>query len=81
MIEELIDRYGFVRAKLTLKWHFAYCAHMETALLEHGVRVLHPPNRARRSDGFLREELSEGLTHGNQLYGSMVWEDLDRLFS
>lgn len=77
----LIVRYGFVRAKLRLKWHFAYCVYVEAALRERGVWVLRAPDRARTPDGFLREELGEGLTHGNAHYGAMLWTDLDRLLS
>jgi hypothetical protein len=81
LLNDLIARHGFVRAKLRLKWHFAYCAQIEAAIRDYDVEVLRPPDRAHTRDGFLREELSEGLTHGNGVYGSMLWTDLAQLLN
>jgi hypothetical protein len=80
-LDELIARYGFVRPTLRLKWHYAYCEHVEKALVPLGIEVLWSPSRSRTREGFIREELSEGLTHGNSEYGSMLWEELNQVGS
>jgi hypothetical protein len=77
----LSARYGFARAKLRLKWHFAYCAYAEAALHQRGVQVLGPPDRARTPEGFLREDLGEGHVHANGVYGAMLWDDLNELLN
>jgi hypothetical protein len=41
--------------------------------------VMQAPHVALTAGGFLREDLSEGLTHGNGHYGAMIWEALDGL--
>jgi hypothetical protein len=41
--------------------------------------VLLAPRPALTAGGFLREDLGEGLTHGNGRYGALLWEALDDL--
>ena len=79
VLEDQIARYGFVRPSLRLKWSLAYCVRVKTALTAQGIQVLQAPCAALTAGGFLREDLSEGLTHGNARYGAMIWEALDGL--
>ncbi len=79
VLENLLARHGFVRPALRLKWSLAYRARVRTALAAQGIDVMDAPRAALTAGGFLREDLSEGLTHGNGRYGAMIWEALDSL--
>jgi hypothetical protein len=79
VLEDPLARHGFVRPLLRLKWSLAYRARVRTALEAQGIRVMQAPRAALTPGGFLREDLSEGLTHGNGRYGAMIWEALDGL--
>lgn len=79
VLESLLARHGFVRPLLRLKWSLAYRARVRTALEAQGIQVMQAPRAALTAGGFLREDLSEGLTHGNGHYGAMLWEALDGL--
>jgi hypothetical protein len=79
VLESSLARYGFVRPSLRLKWSLAYCARVRTALVARGIQVMGAPRATLTTAGFLREDLSEGLTHGNSLYGATIWEALDGL--
>lgn len=79
VLESLLARHGFVRPLLRLKWSLAYRARVRTALDSQGIQVMDAPRAALTAGGFLREDLSEGLTHGNGHYGAMLWEALDSL--
>lgn len=79
VLENLLARHGFVRPALRLKWSLAYRARVRTALAAQGIHVIDAPRAALTTGGFLREDLSEGLTHGNGRYGAMIWEGLDSL--
>ena len=79
VLESRLARHGFVRPALRLKWSLAYRARVRTALEAQGIEVLQAPQVALTGGGFLRADLSEGLTHGNSRYGAMIWEALDGL--
>jgi hypothetical protein len=79
VLETLLANHGFVRPSLRLKWSLAYRARVQTALEAQGIQVMQAPRSALTAGGFLREDLSEGLTHGNGHYGAMIWEALDGL--
>lgn len=79
VLENLLARHGFVRPSLRLKWSLAYRARVQRALAAQGIQVMRAPRAAVTAGGFLREDLSEGLTHGNGRYGAMIWEALDGL--
>jgi hypothetical protein len=75
----LLARHGFVRPSLRLKWSLAYRGRVQTALEAQGIQVMQAPHVALTAGGFLRKDLSKGLTHGNGHYGAMIWEALDSL--
>ena len=79
LLENLLAEHGFVRPLLRLKWSLAYRARVRTALEAQGIQVIGAPRAALTASGFLREDLGEGLTHGNGHYGAMLWEALDGL--
>jgi hypothetical protein len=79
VLESLLASHGFVRPALRLKWSMAYRARVQKALAAKGIQVMPAPRAALTAGGFLREDLSEGLTHGNGHYGAMIWEALDGL--
>ena len=79
VLENLLAEHGFVRPLLRLKWSLAYRARVQTALASQGIRVMQAPSAALTGTGYLRKDLSEGLTHGNGRYGAMIWEALDGL--
>ena len=79
VLETLLAQHGFGRPALRLKWSLAYRARVQTALAAQGIQVMQAPRAALTTDGFLRQDLSEGLTHGNGSYGAMIWEALDGL--
>jgi hypothetical protein len=79
VLETLLAHHGFVRPSLRLKWSLAYRARVQTALAAQGIQVMQAPRVALTAGGFLRQDLSEGLTHGNGDYGAMIWEALDSL--
>jgi hypothetical protein len=79
VLETLLAHHGFVRPSLRLKWSLAYRARVQTALEAQGIQVMQVPHAALTAGGFLRKDLSEGLTHGNGRYGAMIWEALDGL--
>jgi hypothetical protein len=79
LLETLLAQHGFVRPLLRLKWSLAYRACVQKALAAQGIQVLLAPRPALTAGGFLREDLGEGLTHGNGRYGALLWEALDDL--
>jgi hypothetical protein len=79
VLETLLARHGFVRPSLRLKWSLAYRGRVQTALEAQGIQVMQAPHVALTAGGFLRKDLSEGLTHGNGHYGAMIWDALDSL--
>jgi len=79
VLETLLAKHGFVRPSLRLKWSLAYRRRVQTALAAQGIQVMQAPRAALTAGGFLRQDLSEGLTHGNGRYGAMIWEALDGL--
>lgn len=74
---ELVRQYGFVPERLRLKWYRRYCRQLRARLEAVGCDLLEAPREALTSEGLLREELAEGLTHGNRGYGGLVAAQVD----
>ena len=79
VLENLIARHGFARYGRVGSYTTTYRARVGRALAAQGIQVMQAPRAALTAGGFLREDLSEGLTHGNGRYGAMMWEALDGL--
>jgi hypothetical protein len=75
---DLISKHGFISDNLRLKWYRRYCRNMTRRLEAIGCHVLPAPTECCNSIGLLKEEFSEGLTHGNWRYGILVAKQLDR---
>lgn len=69
---EVVRQYGFVPESLRLKWYRRYCRQLRARLAAIGCDLLEAPPEALTPQGLLREEFSEGLTHGNRHYGELV---------
>jgi len=68
----LVAQYGFLPARLRLKWYLRYCRQLRMQLESIGCHVLAAPVQACTEAGLLRDECAEGLTHGNANYGRLV---------
>ena len=79
LLESLLAQHGFVRPLLRLKCSLANRSRVQTALAAEGIQVMQAPTDALTAGGFLREDMGEGLTHGNGRYGVLLWEALDGL--
>ena len=71
---EAMAKFGLIDPRLRLKWYRAYANAMLNMLRQAGIAVMRAPAAAVTDKGFLRAELSEGLTHGNARYGAMLWD-------
>ena len=76
-IGDVVQQYGFVPVALRLKWYRRYCRHLAKRLAAIGCVTLAAPPAACTPEGLLREEFSEGLTHGNRRYGELLAARLD----
>jgi len=74
---EVVRQYGFVPESLRLKWYRRYCRQLRTRLSAIGCDLLEAPREALTDRGLLREDFSEGLTHGNRRYGELVAAQVD----
>jgi hypothetical protein len=77
LMGELISRYGFAPDRLRLKWYRRYCRLLGARLATIDCQVLAAPFQACDSHGLLRDEYAEGLTHGNDLYGTMTAQRIE----
>ncbi len=69
---EVVRQFGFVPESLRLKWYRRYCRQLRARLAAVGCDLLEAPREALTGAGLLREDFSEGLTHGNRRYGELV---------
>lgn len=67
---------GFIADHLRLKWYRRYCRKLTECLTAINCQVLEAPTLACNSNGLLKEEYAEGLTHGNMKYGVLVAEQI-----
>ena len=78
-IGDFVRQFGLVSDRLRLKWYRRYCRRVTEVLQPLGCEVLPAPAEACTADGLLRQELAEGLTHGNRGYGALVARQLSPL--
>lgn len=69
---EVVRQFGFVPESLRLKWYRRYCRQLRARLAAVGCDFVDAPRQALTEGGLLREDFSEGLTHGNRKYGALV---------
>ncbi len=75
VFEKYFKQYGQVEEKLRLKWYRSYCWALKKTLKNiPGLILVTPPKETLDEVGFLKPEYAEGLTHGNSVYGSIVWK-------
>ena len=67
---------GVLDATLRLKWYRAYVRRTMATLHPASIAVIPPPMAAHSKEGYLRKDLAAGLTHGNALYGALVWDSV-----
>ncbi len=72
VLSDLVKRHGFLSDQLRVKWYRRYCRRLITLLTSLDCNVVAPPADACNSDGLLKEEYAEGLTHGNSKYGQLI---------
>lgn len=77
VLREAISRYGYTPDRLRLKWYRRYCRLLSTRLAAIGCDVLSPSPEACNSEGLLREDYAEGLTHGNSRYGVLTARQIE----
>jgi hypothetical protein len=62
----------FAPDQLRLKWYKRYCRMLADRAYSIGCQILFPPAEAISPEGLLKEEYTEGLTHGNSKYGKLL---------
>jgi hypothetical protein len=72
LLEQMIEKFGFVRPLLRLKWYYEYIFHLDRMVTQLGVTMVDPRHVDAIDGGYLRPEFSDGLTHGNARYGELV---------
>lgn len=73
-LAEAMARNGVLDATLRQKWYRGYARTVVAKMYGIGVVPVPPPAAACDARGFLWEDLSNGLTHGNARYGAMQWQ-------
>jgi hypothetical protein len=71
-LRDQVVAHGFLPDRLRLKWYRRYCRHLTALLAPINCKVLEPPPESCNSNGLLKEEYAEGLTHGNSKYGKLI---------
>jgi hypothetical protein len=72
VLQDAVAQFGFAPDRLRLKWYRRYCRRLSERLATVGCKVLVPPPEACSPQGMLKDEYAEGLTHGNDRYGTLT---------
>jgi len=76
---QLLATQGVMPLSVRLKYYGLTCELLRTQLAPLGISCLDAPAAACDADGALRDELTQGCTHGNEGYGALVAEQLRTL--
>lgn len=76
---QLLSTQGVTPLGIRMKYYGLYGELLRSQLAPLGITCLDAPAAARNANGALRDDLTQGCTHGNEAYGALVAEQLRTL--
>lgn len=75
----LMEQHGVMPLDIRMKYYGLYCELFRTHLAPLGISCLAAPAEACDAGGALRDDYTQGCTHGNDAYGALVARQLSEL--
>lgn len=72
----LMEQQGVMPLDIRMKYYGLYCELFRSQLAPLGITCLAAPAAACDADGALKDDYTQGCTHGNDAYGALVAEQL-----
>ena len=76
---QLLSTQGVMPLSIRMKYYGLYGELLRSQLAPLGITCLDAPAAACDANGALRDDLTQGCTHGNEAYGALVAEQLRHL--